>query len=136
MKKELTQINVKGEITATSNKQSDTFVVSNPRKTAYVKVTDPESKKELEDNGLTEYTSKEDGEKFFIIKLSENVDVWINGENSPLSVSIEDPNFKTTGEVDLALIKGHSKGNDFVRLFAIGLVDQSIEMVEKTNPFA
>ena len=118
MKKEITQINIKGEITATSNKQSDTFVVNNPRKTAYVKVTDPESKKELEKNGLTEYTSKADGEKFFIIKLSENVDVWINGENSPMAVSIEDPNFKTTGEVDLAMIKGYNKGNDFVRLFA------------------
>lgn len=135
MTKKLESFVFKGQITATSNKQSDDFVNENPRKTAYIKVDDI-NKKILLENGLTEYTSKDDSEDFFIIKLSESVKMWIGEEGQEVNCDINTSNFETQ-EIGIACIKGFSKGNSFVRIYAFNLKELSdIAMVEQKNPFA
>lgn len=132
---------IKGRITATSNKVDTKFKQENPTKTAYVTVSDEAEKKKLIDFGLTEYTSKADGLSFFIIKLPQNVAIYVDGVegSEPLTGSVETPNFSTVEGKDLLLniIKGEHMNNDFFRLQAIKIEQSSdIVEVEQTNPFA
>ena len=136
---------IKGQITATSKKQSGDFKQEIPTKTAYVSV-DPENAKKLEDFGLTKYTSKEDQEDYFIIKFPANVMVYQPngfGEKRPdLSQitfeGIETNNFKTPDnkQVQMSILKGNHKNNDFFRLQAIRVETSSdIEEIKPENPF-
>lgn len=132
---------INGRITATSNKVDTKFKQENQTKTAYVTVSDEAEKKKLIDFGLTEYTSKQDGLSFFIIKLPQNVAIYVDGvdQPEPMSGGVDTPNFSTIGNKDLSLniIKGEHMNNDFFRLQAIK-IDQSSDIVEveQTNPFA
>ena len=136
---------IKGQITATSKKQSGDFKQEITTKTAYVSV-DPENAKKLEDFGLTKYTSKDDQEDYFIIKFPANVMVYQpNGfsEKRPdLSQitfeGIETNNFKTPDnkQVQMSILKGNHKNNDFFRLQAIRVETSSdIEEIKPENPF-
>ena len=136
---------IKGKITATSKKQSGDFKQEIPTKTAYVSV-DSENAKKLEDFGLTKYTSKDDQEDYFIIKFPANVMVYQPngfGEKRPdLSQitfeGIETNNFKTPDnkEVQMSILKGNHKNNDFFRLQAIRVETSSdIEEIKPENPF-
>lgn len=134
MSKKLESFVFKGQITATSNKQGEEFTVTNPRKTAYIKV-DETNKKILLENGLTEYTSKEDKTNFFIIKMSDKLTVWKGEDSVELDSSTDTSNFQTE-EIGIACIKGFSKGNDFIRVYALNVNDMTdIQMVEQENPF-
>ena len=135
---------VKGQITATSKKQSGYFRQEVPTKTAYVS-TDETNSKLLEDFGLQKYTSK-DNENYFIIKFPANVMVFKPngfGEKRPdLSRNeiegIETNNFKTPDDklLPLNIIKGNHKNNDFFRLQAIRIEsDDDIEEIKPENPF-
>lgn len=124
----------KGIITTTSNKQSKEFTTDNPRKSAYIKV-DEENRDILLKQGLTEYTSEKDKEDFFILKLSENITLWEGKESQSMATDIDTNNFKTK-EVGIACIKGKSKGNDYVRIYALNLQSmEDIELIEQENPF-
>ena len=135
---------VKGQVTATSKKQSGDFAQEVPTKTAYVS-TDESNTKLLEDFGLTKYTSK-DNENYFIIKFPANVMVFTpNGygkkrpDLSRIEVDgVETNNFKTPDDklLSLNIIKGNYKNNDFFRLQAIRIeTDDDIEEIKPENPF-
>lgn len=124
----------KGIITGTSNKVSEEFKNDSPRKTAYVKV-DATNKKILEDNGLRMYTSKE-GDDFFIIKFSERISAWVGKDSVEIATHVGTDNFNTE-EINIACIKGKSKGNNYIRIYALGLESmEDIQVVERENPFA
>ena len=135
---------VKGQITATSKKQSGDFSQEIPTKTAYVS-TDEVNSKLLEDFGLTKYTSKE-GENYFIVKFPADLMVFKPngfGEKRPdlsrIEVNgMETNNFKTSDDKLLSfnMIKGNHKNNDFFRLQAIRIeTDEDIEEIKPENPF-
>lgn len=130
----LEQFTFKGIITGTSNKQSEDFKNDNPRKSCYIKVR-PEVEKALIEQGLTKYTS-ENKEDFFVMKLSEKLTVWIGQESEEMDTSINSENFFTEKEILFACIKGRNKGNDYVRIFAVGVKSpDDIIINEKENPF-
>ena len=83
---------IKAVITTTSNKVG-TFK-DKPKKSLYLNVTDKESLNKLNDLGIREYTSK-DGENFHIIKASESITLWVNGEDQELNTDITSKNFTT-----------------------------------------
>lgn len=133
---------IKGIITATSKKIDDKFKQEVPTKTAYIK-TDLENAKKLQDFGLTKYTSKQ-GDDYFIIKLPANLMVYTPdgfGKKRPdLSQvfydGVETNNFKTEKMLPLNIIKGNHMNNDFFRLQAIRVDDESdIIEIEPENPF-
>lgn len=135
---------IKGQITATSKKQSGDFKQEIPTKTAYVS-TDELNSNLLEDFGLQKYTSK-DGENYFIIKFPADVMVFTPngfGEKRPDLSRIEvdgteTNNFKTPDGklLQMNIIKGNHKNNDFFRLQAIRIEDASfIEEIKPENPF-
>ena len=135
---------VRGQITATSKKQSGVFTQEIPTKTAYVSTDEPNAKL-LEDFGLTKYTSKEN-ENYFIIKFPADLMVFKPngyGEKRPdLSrieiEGIEINNFKTPDDklLPFNIVKGHHKNNDFFRLQAIRIeTDEDIEEIKPENPF-
>lgn len=133
---------IKGIITATSKKIDDRFRQEVPTKTAYIK-TDIENAKKLQDFGLTKYTSKQ-GEDYFVIKLPANLMVYTpNGfgkkrpDLSKVFVDgVETNNFKTEKMLPLNIIKGNNMNNDFFRLQAIRVDDESdILEIEPENPF-
>ena len=125
--------NLVGTITTTSNK-TDKYKTSEPRKTAYITLTD-ESKKVAEKNGLTEYTSK-DEESFYIIKLSSNVKVYKGTKFAKLDCSINKPNFKTTDNVGLAVFQSEKDGQKYNRIYALNVNDYTvIEEIKQDNPF-
>lgn len=130
---------IKGRISATSNKVDGKFQQETPTKTAYVEVTEEESKKALVGFGLTEYTSKDDGKNFFIIKLPKEVSIFQGNQMHKIPGGVDTPNFKTPDDKELMLniIRGNNKGNDFYRLQAILVQEQSdIETIAPENPFA
>ena len=134
-KTEVTSFNFRGIITGTSNKVSSDFINDNPRKACYVKV-DQENAKNLEEQGLKNYISK-DKEEFFILKLSEVIGIWVNNEKIEMNTDISSPNFLTDFAVNIACLKGKAKGNDYFRIFAIGLKTLAdITILEELNPFA
>lgn len=140
---------IKGIITATSKKQDGEFQQEIPTKTGYIS-TDSENAKLLEDFGMRKYTSKK-GDDYFISKFPKEVMVYKpNGfgtKRPDLSkitvvnndgVETETNNFKTTDDkmVMLNIIKGNHKNNDFFRIQAIRVEDDSeIEEIEPENPF-
>lgn len=130
-----------GKITATSKKSDGKFKQETPTKTAYVEAKDRIEKEKLVKFGLREYTSAADGNNFFIIKLPQNVAVYVGESDEPFDIdgSTETANFKTADHIYTAIniIKGEKDGNEFYRLQAIMVSDSSqIEMIEKQNPFA
>lgn len=140
----MTNIVVRGKITATSKKNDGEFKQEVPTKTAYLSAVGEEAKK-LVDFGLTEYTSK-NGEPFFIIKFPADVMVYLpngHGTKRPDLSRIEldgqeTNNFKTTDNKELAfnILKGNHKNNDFYRLQAIRITDETdIEEIKPENPF-
>lgn len=131
---------IKGQITTTSNKQSDKFVAKTPQKTAYLKL-DEENAKKAESFGLTKYTSKENNEDFFMVKVVTNLRAYYDNSRhcDKLETSVDDPNFKSKDgkEIGLAIIQGENVGNVFYRLSAVKLSESSdIETLEAENPFA
>lgn len=131
---------IKGQITATSNKQSDKFVAKTPQKTAYLKL-DAKNAKLAQEFGLQEYTPKDGGEPYFMVKIVEKLRAYYDNSNAcdKLDTSIETPNFKTPDnvEIGLALVQGENLGNKFYRLSAVKLSKSSdIETLEAANPFA
>lgn len=135
---------VKGQITATSKKQSGDFAQEIPTKTAYVS-TDEINSKLLEDFGVQKYTSK-DGENYFIIKFPADLMIFKPngyGEKRPdLSrielEGVETNNFKTPDDklLPFNIVKGNHKNNDFFRLQAIRIEsDDDIEEIKPENPF-
>lgn len=133
------QIIVRGQITGTSNKQQE-GATGAPRKSIYFKPADEQNRaKLLAEGGLREYESK-DGEKFFIFKCSEKLTIWLNKEDSEvLPSSVNDPNFKTDKDIEVALIEGKSEkfNTKYVRAFALRVDSlDDIKKVEKQNPFA
>lgn len=134
-----------GQITATSKKNEGDFSQEIPTKTAYIK-TDEVNAKRLEDFGLTKYTSKSNNEDYFIIKFPANVMVYQGKEGtkrpdlSQIEVNgMETNNFKTTDGklIPLNILKGNHKNNDFYRLQAIMIENESdIEEIKPENPFA
>lgn len=128
------QLNIKGLITATSKKGTKFDGTPNDRKTAYFEA-DTENTKKAVEFGLREYTSRDDGKKFFIIQLTSEVDVYNQfGEIvQTLDGGIETANFSTNKPVNLAILKGENKGNVFYRLKGI---QGEIEEVAPQNLFA
>lgn len=131
---------IKGQITTTSNKQSDKFVAKTPQKTAYLKL-DEENAKKAEEFGLTKYTSKENNEDFFMVKVVTNLRAYYDNSRNcdKLETGVDSPNFKTKDgkEIGLALVQGENLGNVFYRLSAIKISESSdIETIEAENPFA
>ena len=135
---------IKGKITATSKKQTEGFTQQTPTKTAYVSTSEEEAKK-LEQFGLTKYTSQ-NGDNYFILKFPAEVMVYLpNGigtkrpDLSQIMVDgVETNNFKTpdTKELSFNILKGNHMNNDFYRLQAIRIEDESdIEEVKPENPF-
>lgn len=139
----LLNVVVKGQVSATSNKVDNRFKNEDPTKTAYLIVNDPAEAQKLIDFGLTQYSSKTDDTKFFIVKLPKEVAIYIKGAdgNAPEKYSgrLDSPNFSTAEGKDLNLniIQGENTGNKFFRLQAIQIEETSdfIE-VQQTNPFA
>ena len=131
---------VEGYVTATSKKQNEKFKSANPTITAYVKPAGQEALEQLEEFGLQKYTSKEDGENFFIIKCSANVSVYLGNDRERRDATIESGDlFKTSEEkpVKLAIMYAEpDAGNAFYRLYAIAVDDYSeVETIESRNPF-
>lgn len=140
----LTNLVVQGEITATSKKQSEGFTQQVPTKTAYVSVTS-ESAQKLKEFGLTEYTSQ-NGDNYFIIKFPADVMVYLPngiGQKRPKLSRVEvdgmeTNNFKTPeGKLlQFNILKGNHMNNDFFRLQAIRIEEESdIEEIKPENPF-
>lgn len=130
-----------GELTTTSNKQSEEFTSEVKSKTGYFEITDEKEIAKALEFGLKKYTSKEDGNDFFICKLAQNIRIYDGlGGKTPIMeqpATIEDVNFKTSGPMQLAFIKGQKNKNEFIRLSAIKVVDETnIELIEAENPFA
>lgn len=130
---------IKGQITTTSNKQSDKFVAKTPQKTAYLKL-DEENTKKAEAFGLTKYTSKENNEDFFMVKVVTNLRAYYDNSRNydKLETGVDSPNFKTKDgkEISLAIVQGENLGNVFYRLSAIKISQSSdIETIEAENPF-
>lgn len=133
-------IAIKGVITSTSNKVSEDYKSENPKKSVYL-VLDEKSSKVAKEFGLTEYESKKDKTKFFVVKSSSNVKI-IDVEGNIINefsgdVSEKNPNFSSNEkEVKLAIMKSNKSGNDFTRLYAIGVNDiLDVTVNEMTNPF-
>lgn len=135
---------VEGQITATSKKNEGGFKQEVPTKTAYLTVTEEDTKR-LEEFGLTKYTPQ-NGESYFVIKFPAVVMVYLPngfGEKRPkLSQvtfeGIETNNFKTPDHKKLHfnIIKSNHKNNDFYRLQAIRIEEDSdIEEMKPENPF-
>ena len=132
-------------ISTTSNKVGE-FKQEVNTKTVYFNA-DEKTAKDLEAFGLTQYTSKENNENFFIVKVADKLRVYFpNGENqirrdlSNVELEGQDTlNFKTADDTTVAIniVKGSNKGNDFHRLQAI-LVEtiDDITQIESENPFA
>lgn len=133
------------KISTTSNKVDGKFKQEVPTKTAYL-TTDEQTAKELEAFGLQKYTSKEDNEDFFILKLANKLRVYYPDGHNELRQDLsnveidgtETFNFKTNDDsvISVNVVKGENMGNVFYRLQAI-LVDSAsvIEPIEPENPF-
>ena len=129
---------IKGQITATSNKVNEDYKTDNPTKTAYVTVTDGNIIQAMKNFGLTEYSSKQDESRFFIIKLPQQLTLVKGNHMRKMSGDVESPNIKTKDDTDfkMNIIKGRKKGNDFFRLQAIADNEYSdVEQILMENPF-
>lgn len=126
---------ITGKINTTSNKQDDRFKQDNPTKTAYITVIESDVQK-LKDFGLTEYTTRDSKENFFIIKLPQQLSLVKGNKLQKISGSIDTPNIKTSKDLKMNIIKGENKGNKFYRLQAIQVDEYSdVEFIRQENPF-
>lgn len=134
MTEQIRQTNIKGTINTTSNKTGK--FKDNVRKTLYLNVTDQESLDKLGKLGITEYTSK-DGERFFILKASEKITLWVDGKDEELDSSLTSNNFETKKDVGIAIISGTSEfGNEYHRVYALQLANRDdLTIKVKENPF-
>lgn len=123
-----------GTITSTSNK-STKFEATN--KIAYVTLASTEEYKKALDFGLNIYES-EDKTRFIIVKLPKKLSIYIGNRQYKYNSGIEDPNFYTTNDIGLNLIKGVSDKNNssYIRLTALNLnsIDE-LQEVKQVNPF-
>lgn len=131
-----------GIITATSKKQSADFVSRVQTKTAYLEV-DEKTAIELENFGLTKYSSREDGSEFFIVKFSSNLVGYTESGDEHIDLSdlagLETANnFKTTQSIGISVIEGENLKNKFYRIDALLLSQdlRELEKLERKNPFA
>lgn len=130
-----------GIITATSKKQSEDFVSRVKTKTAYLEV-DEKTAIELENFGLTKYSSREDGAEFFIVKFSSNLVGYTGSGDEHIDLSdlagIESANFKASQPIGISLIEGENLKNKFYRIDALLLSQdlRELEKLERKNPFA
>ena len=133
------------KISTTSNKVDGKFKQEVNTKTAYL-TTDEQTAKELETFGLQKYTSKEDKEDFFIIKLANKLRVYYPDGHNELAQDLsnveidgtETLNFKTKDDstIYVNIVNGENMGNVFYRLQAILVENASIiEPIESENPF-
>lgn len=135
-KNEVKNLIINAVITATSKKQSPVYKTDNPRKTVYFRpVTDLDAEK-LVSFGMKAYTSEEE-ELFFIVKTAESVPVYATAQDhTPTEVldgTDTGDNFDSNEKkVQLNIIKGHNRGNDFYRLQAIL---GEVSYVAPSNPF-
>lgn len=132
-------------ISTTSNKVNEKYKQEVNTKTAYIS-TDEKTAKAMQDFGLTQYTSKDEGENFFILKFADKLRTYFKDGTNHLrqdlsNIEIEGQetlNFKTDENrpVSINVVKGENMGNDFYRLQAI-LVDDmdQITQIEPENPF-
>lgn len=135
-------INVIVNITATSNKQDSKFKIENPKKSVFITPENDFEKQKLVNFGLTEYTSK-DGESFFIVKATDEIKCWLNGQVvEKLPTSIQDPNFKFEKDKFLTvnIIQGENMNNKFYRVNAIKfdndtLLQHAYQPIEEECPF-
>ena len=148
---QFTSINTIATITATSNKQSEKIKSKKPSKTLYIVPKDDKESKKLKEFGLTEYKSKEKGSKpFFIIKSSNVIDIYIDGQKITKNMGIhildpdtledvDNPNFFTEKPININIIKIVSEDptvSDFYRVKAIKINDiDELKETEPHNPF-
>lgn len=132
-------------ISATSNKVNEKYKQEVETKTAYIS-TDEKTAKELESFGLTMYTSKDEGDNFFILKFADKLRVYFKEGGNQLrrdlsNITVEDEetlNFKTDEKrpVSINVVKGENMGNAFYRLQAILVKDMDqVTQIEPENPF-
>ena len=75
-KNKLESLNVNAIITATSDKQSDTFVSKDPRKSLYFTVENDEAQK-LKAFGMQEYTPNDpEGKPYFIVQSASKISLY------------------------------------------------------------
>ena len=140
----LQSLNVNGIITATSDKQSDTFVSKDPRKSLYFTASNDEDSQKLKAFGMQEYTPNDpEGKPYFIIQSASKISLYNAQKEKYAEVSgiaEESRNFHTDGNVvRLAIVKGWNDQfkKSFFRLTAILVNDEThIQEVEEINPFA
>lgn len=136
-------INANVTITATSNKQNLHYRIENPKKSVYITPENDIEKQKLIDFGLTEYTPKKGGEPFFIVKATDEIKCWLNGNVvETLQTSVEDPNFKFEDGKFLTvnIIQGENMKNKFYRINAIKfdndtLLQHAYQPIEEECPF-
>ena len=136
-------INVKVNITATSNKKKSDYKIENPKKSVFFTPENDFEKQKLIDFGLTEYTPKDGAESFFIVKSTDEIKCWLNGQVvEKLPTSIEDPNFKfEEGKfLTVNIIQGENMKNKFYRINAIKfdndtLLQHAYQPIEEECPF-
>ena len=126
---------ITGKINTTSNRQDDRFKQDNPTKTAYITVIESDVQK-LKDFGLTEYTTRDGKENFFIIKLPQDLSVVKGNKMFKISGSTDTPNIKTSKDLKMNIIQGENKGNKFYRLQAVQVDEYTdVEFIRQENPF-
>ena len=131
---------VDGHVTASSKREDSKYKQEVPTITCYIKAADEKAEKELEDFGMRKYTSKEDGESFFIVKASRETKFYVGTDVEKLDTSIEHgKQYKTSDAhpVRLAILYVEpDSGNAFYRLYAVAVesMDQ-VEYIEPKNPF-
>lgn len=134
-------ITFNGIITATSKKQSEDYVARVKTKTAYLEV-DEKTAIELENFGLTKYSSREDSAEFFIVKFSSNLVGYTGAGDEHIDLSdlagLETANFKTNQPIGISVIEGENLKNKFYRIDALLLSQdlRELEKLERKNPFA
>jgi hypothetical protein len=136
-------ITVKVNITATSNKQNSQYKTENPKKSVYITPLNDTEKAKLIDFGLVEYTPKDGGAPFFVVKSTDQIKCWLNRQVvETIPASIEDPNFKfEEGKfLSVNIIKGENVGNVFYRINAIKfendtLMQHAYQPIEEECPF-
>lgn len=136
-------ITVKVNITATSNKQNSQYKTDNPKKSVYLTPKTKTDKQKLIDFGLVEYTPKDGGAPFFVVKSTDEIKCWLNKQIvEKIPTSIEDPNFKfEEGKfLTVNIIKGENVGNVFYRINGIKFEDDTLmqhayQPIEEECPF-
>lgn len=134
-------IHVSATITATS-KANDKYKKDIPTLKFYLKLANEDQAKALKNFGLTEYSSKEDNETFFIVKASRKIAVYTGtgtDDFETISGAVADTryNYYTVNPVKINIMKIVNEDGTFYRLQAL-LLDSMSDLLEivPTNPFA